>query len=245
MEKEDSLNSLSGECDNSSCATFSKIDCDCHDNNNNNDLKVAENGDTTNSAGSNQESCDNLNNSILNEGLKRNVSPKFVGIDNLIKENANQVNLFRKWATEKQWKRFHSNHYDWWAFPIDVPSSFGVKYTIFDFEINIMKQDYNFMNNLRDGLRLLSQSWGWSLRDETWIPVCELDDKLAQKWQHWGVRLFKAQKSAVLFGCREEANSLRLLGNILLDQGEELRYNSRDFSSYFRSQESVLGTLET
>ena len=29
-----------------------------------------------------------------------------------------------------KWATFHHSHYDWWAFPIDQPSSYGSAYQV-------------------------------------------------------------------------------------------------------------------
>jgi hypothetical protein len=53
------------------------------------------------------------------------------------------------------------------------------------------------------------------------------------------VRLFKAAKSAYLFGCIDEARSLQTYGRILLDQGLELAYGPHNFAPFFLTETAV------
>ena len=53
------------------------------------------------------------------------IKPKY----QIIKEKCLlQHSHFVKWNTQEKWSTFHSAHYDWWAFPIDRPSSYGSAY---------------------------------------------------------------------------------------------------------------------
>ena len=42
----------------------------------------------------------------------------------------NQNSLFVQWDKNKDWRSFHDQHYDWWAFPINKPSSYGDKFQL-------------------------------------------------------------------------------------------------------------------
>ncbi len=37
----------------------------------------------------------------------------------ITKKCIQQNKYFNKWKLQKNWKTFHSSHYDWWAFPYD------------------------------------------------------------------------------------------------------------------------------
>lgn len=41
----------------------------------------------------------------------------FIGKPALLDKHYDQVEAFERWARVGDWRRFHSRHYDWWAFP--------------------------------------------------------------------------------------------------------------------------------
>lgn len=41
-----------------------------------------------------------------------------------------QSQRFIDWDRHRKYSVFHSSHYDWWAFPVDTPSSHGEKYMV-------------------------------------------------------------------------------------------------------------------
>ena len=111
---------------------------------------------------------------------QKNSSSDFVGLIKLKSTHAKQIDNFRHWAAQKEWISFHENHYDWWTFPINDKSSFGLTYTVFKEETDLLQTDSEFMNNFRDGLRLVALSWGWKLETREEIPVNQRD--LHQQW---------------------------------------------------------------
>lgn len=52
-----------------------------------------------------------------------------------------QSRMFVKWHHAKKHATFHSSHYDWWAFPVDQPSSYRDKYQIGPVERSQLIQD--------------------------------------------------------------------------------------------------------
>jgi hypothetical protein len=109
----------------------------------------------------------------------QNDSKEFVGVEELKRKHAEQVNCFELWAANRDWRLFHRSHYDWWTFPISKPSSYGLAYTIYQREVDLLKQDEFFMQKFRLGLKLLALSWGWDIyrrdhikkrdRDQSWL----------------------------------------------------------------------------
>jgi len=69
---------------------------------------------------------------------------EFVGIQVLVEKHASQIELFEIWASNSDWDSFHQNHYDWWAFPLDKPSSFGFKYTLEANDVIALQADAEF-----------------------------------------------------------------------------------------------------
>jgi hypothetical protein len=113
-----------------------------------------------------------------------------------------QLELFEKWSREKDFKMFkpEHSHYDWWMFPVNRASaSYGEKYAISSQELEVLKNDKEFMKDYRRGVELVIQSWGWNLQEES--PV--QDPTPDQKWTGYGVRLGKMAQSLDLFGEKE------------------------------------------
>jgi hypothetical protein len=110
--------------------------------------------------------------------MLRNTSPEFVGLQGLKTEHAAQITKFSKWASYG-FGDFHHNHYDWWAFPIDEPSSKGYRYVVLKGDIEELKKDTEFMDRYVVGLTLLLASWGWDLG-----KACPISNRnFNQKWQ--------------------------------------------------------------
>jgi hypothetical protein len=110
----------------------------------------------------------------------RNLHTEFVGIAQLKKEHSAQLAKFEVWA-KRGYGEFHQNHYDWWAFPIDKPSSYAFKYVVFDEEISEMQQDKFFLSRHRRGLELACESWGWDLNNARFLSPDALSHN--QRWQ--------------------------------------------------------------
>lgn len=117
--------------------------------------------------------------------MKHNTHPSFVGIEGLKQEHAAQLEKFQAWANAKNWQKFHHGHYDWWAFPIDIPSSHGEKYVVYTGEIATLNQDAKFVSNHKLALALCALSWGWDIHTAQELT----DPDPYQSWQDWPVRL--------------------------------------------------------
>ncbi len=110
--------------------------------------------------------------------MTHNTHPDFPGLQVIKSEHAAQISKFQAWA-KQGYGDFHHNHYDWWAFPIDEPSSKGYRYVVLKGDIEDLKTDREFMGRYITGLNLLCASWGWDLRG-----VCELSNRTEhQRWQ--------------------------------------------------------------
>jgi hypothetical protein len=130
---------------------------------------------------------------------------EFVGISLLSAKHAAQVDAFQAWVTARSWESFHTNHYDWWTFPIDRPSSHGFKYTVGEPEVAQLKANRDFMAKLRLGAQLMLLSWGWDW--QTHQPVPDPDPN--QAWARRPIRLEKCTLSMELFGHHEIAASCK------------------------------------
>jgi len=133
-------------------------------------------------------------------------NPEFVGIQALKQKHAAQLKQFEQWAEARDWLAFLHHHYDWWMFPISRTSlGQGAQYTVYRQEIESLKNDREFMENYRRGVKLLTLSWGWDIDQQK--PVNNPDPD--QKWNHYEVRLGKMADSLKLFGEIELFKSLR------------------------------------
>ena len=90
-----------------------------------------------------------------------NTHPEFVGLERIKQAQAIQLHEFKSWAERRQWNQFHRNHYDWWRFPIDEPSSYGFAWVVYDAEIVALKKDPGYIAKYLRGVELLACLWGW------------------------------------------------------------------------------------
>lgn len=148
----------------------------------------------------------------------------FIGVEALIQQNADQLAEFRKFAQNRDWQSFHSSHYDWWAFPISAPSSYGYRYSVSRESVAMLKQSPQFLNNLSECADLLLLSWGWdSDKNE-----CLSDSDSGQAWAHWPIRLYKAWRSMQIFDLVEREVSLRTYAQHLKENRYSFEYQGRD-----------------
>lgn len=159
----------------------------------------------------------------------KNTHNEFIGIDELKKQHNKQICLFEEWAVNREWLSFHKSHYDWWAFPFDKPSSYAFAYTIYDEEVNKLKEDKFFIEKYLKGVELLMLSWGWDLKQEKLIDNPDSD----QKWQNWPIRLHKCAMSVKLFGFKKEYNSIKKYAEYLMKNKTSFLYNGKDLSESF------------
>ncbi len=148
----------------------------------------------------------------------------FIGVKSLIQQNADQLSKFRTFAMNRDWQSFHGNHYDWWAFPIDSPSSYGYRFSVSKESIEILKQSPMFLSNLAESADLLLLSWGW---DSTKNKNLEALD-LGQAWADWPIRLYKAWRSMQIFGLADKEFSLRTYAHFLKESGHSFEYQGRN-----------------
>ncbi len=161
--------------------------------------------------------------------MKFNTDPQFVGLDKLKQEHSKQISDFEGWAAAGNWKTFHDEHYDWWAFPIHKPSAHGLAWTVYDGDVAALKQDADFIKHYLRGVELVAASWGWDLQSADYVP----HPQPGQCWHHWPVRLFKVSLSVQLFGYEDQFNSLKEYALILLAEGEPFEFNGHDLGWIF------------
>ncbi len=162
--------------------------------------------------------------------MRRNRTAEFAGLAVLKQEHARQIEMFEQWAAADQWPKFHHSHYDWWAFPIDQPSSFGFRYTVYAGDIAELMADADFASGHVRGIELVAASWGWDVRAAGRLPR----PHPRQEWTGCAIRLYKAALSAKLFHRADLFDSLAVFARGLLDSGESLSYNGEDLAPLFK-----------
>ena len=158
-----------------------------------------------------------------------NKNADFIGLSALKEEHAAQVMQFEEWAAQNDWQKFHDAHYDWWTFPVNEPSSYQTRYTVYADEISQLKREAAFVARYLRGAELVAASWGWNLSGADYLP----HPTPAQIWQIWPVRLYKAARSLQIFGCTTEFESLQKYGRQLIAQGHDFSYHGHNLKPLF------------
>ena len=135
----------------------------------------------------------------------RNLDSKFAGLPKLIAQHQKQVAMFEDWAAAQSWSSFHEAHYDWWAFPINQPSSRAWQWTVLDGDVRELQANPEFIMRLKAGIRLLGAAWGWDTENSTVCQQCSAH----QRWQNWPIRLWKATLCAALFGLEQVTSPIK------------------------------------
>jgi hypothetical protein len=165
----------------------------------------------------------------MQESLRRNTHPRFVGLAELKRKQAETLARFETRAASGDWNAIHRDHYDWWMFPIDEASQHGAAYVVYAGDIADLKDDPIFVRNYLRGVELLALAWGWNLAERQ--PVAP--PQPGQAWSNWPIRLYKAARSLQLFGFTDAFESLRTFALELLGRGVSLRYGKDDLAALF------------
>jgi len=128
----------------------------------------------------------------LNSGVTKNQNR--VALNVMLKEQQDQLVKFRKYAETKKWQRIHSDHYDWFMFPIEDGSQ--RKYNVYQDDVTELQNNRKWILGYREGIELCVKAWGWNLKCKCMIQPPDKD----MGWTHWDVRLAKIIRSLWLFG---------------------------------------------
>jgi hypothetical protein len=152
------------------------------------------------------------------------VAGDFVGTVELKRLQNETLNNFEGWCSRGDWASFHLNHCDWWAFPINKPSSFGDKYKLNNAVIRDLKSDMEFLSKLERSAELLLLSWGWDLKLGGLVP----NPGHYQSWADWPIRLAKCRASLKLFERTQQVEGIDLFVRYLVSEGKSFEYRGRD-----------------
>ena len=120
----------------------------------------------------------------------------FVALEQLDAMHKKQLDFFEQRTKSQEFVAIHSSHYDWWFFPIDERSGHGYKFTVTEEEVEMLKKDLVYMQNLRRGIHLLLFAWGFDSNTNQFVK----NPKKGQQWTRYPVRLYKAGRCAQIFG---------------------------------------------
>lgn len=162
--------------------------------------------------------------------MKRNEHPDFAGVEQVKQKQAWQLEQFEHWAATGNWNGFHVNHYDWWMFPYDEPSSKGFQWVVYEAEVHELNQDPEYVKNYLRGVELLLLSWGWLLHEQHFV---ERPGK-NQTWANWPIRLYKCGRSVKQFGYENEFESIKKYAQFLIKKGISFVYNGQDLAYFFK-----------
>lgn len=156
---------------------------------------------------------------------------QFYGHKKMRDKQQEQLELFRKWKQESKWKDLHHAHYDWWAFPIDRGSAaYGDGYSVAGKNIDALKNDKQYMDNLRELASIYAEAMGWDLAKGDWLDSLEWD-KGQDPWdQAYGARLYKVARSLQIFGLADEYKSFsQLVASLRADDGLRRRIGKANY----------------
>jgi hypothetical protein len=145
------------------------------------------------------------------------------GAKNLIKEQRRQTKKFQSWATAKDWKRFHKEHFDWWTFPIDRGSAaYGYEFTPPQEELEKLKNNIPYLDSLRRAASLYLRSMAWDMGAGDWIDNPDFDRGQEPLVNINQARLFKIGRSMQIHGLSNEFISVRRMVQSLRDAGAKV-----------------------
>lgn len=147
----------------------------------------------------------------------------FVGTDNLVAEQANQVRKFKTWAGGGNWAEFHRQHFDWWTFPIDRGSSgYGFKYDISGQPLEDLKNNPEYLESLKTAAELYLKSMAWDMKKRDWIQNPDFNAGQDPTSNINGARLFKIARSMQLHKLNDEFDSTRAMAQSLRNAGYKI-----------------------
>lgn len=154
-----------------------------------------------------------------------NCNGGFKGLDALKQElrkseRGGSLSKFEFFAKKKQWKKIHQLHYDWWMFPYDLISSKQYAYVVMMGDVEVLKQDAEYMRDYRRGVCLVAMAWGWDV--ENGKPLVKGDPGYhpSMGWTNWTIRLYKMLRSLWMFGQNDYFDSMMKYVAILEKKGQ-------------------------
>eukprot|EP01124_Arcella_intermedia_P022616 TRINITY_DN3407_c0_g1_i1.p1 TRINITY_DN3407_c0_g1~~TRINITY_DN3407_c0_g1_i1.p1 ORF type:complete len:256 (+),score=50.92 TRINITY_DN3407_c0_g1_i1:81-770(+) len=120
---------------------------------------------------------------------------------------------FRGKAEKGDWGAIHSDHFDWFMFPIEDGSR--GQYNVFEADVEELKGDAEWRKGYLEGVDWAARAWGWDLQKAR--PISPLLPGMG--WTCWDVRLAKMIRSLWIFREKKEMESLQRFALQVAPQG--------------------------
>jgi len=124
-----------------------------------------------------------------------------------------QLQKFRKHAANNKWGRVHSDHFDWFMFPIEDGSV--SKYNVFSGDVLELKADAAWLSGYREGVAIVAKAWGWDVAASKLIDP----EEAGMGWTDWDVRLAKIIRSLWLFEQKDYLTSMQAFARVVKPRG--------------------------
>lgn len=135
----------------------------------------------------------------------------YAGDSSVIEDQKAQVAKFREYAANSNWRKFHSEHYDWWTFPIDRGSiAYGERYNLAKTNIKKLRKNKEFTDSVAEAARLYTSALAWDLDKEEWIDSPDFANGQSPS-SVYGTRIWKMARSLQVLGLCKEFNSVRFM----------------------------------
>ena len=136
----------------------------------------------------------------------------YVGNEELLRRHNATLAQFEKNIASNNWQTHNNHHFDWWAFPFDPgrpTASQGDRYNVPTTDIELLKNNPEFMKSLARMATIQMWSYGWDMENRKVLDVsaAELQQRQATCTGH-SVRLWKVGSSLITFGLLEEFSSI-------------------------------------
>jgi hypothetical protein len=135
----------------------------------------------------------------------------YAGDKSVAEDQKAQVAKFKEYASNSNWKKFHSEHYDWWTFPIDRGSiAYGERYNLAKTNIKKLRKNKEFTDSVAEAARLYTSALAWDLYKEEWIDNPDFANGQSPS-SVYGTRIWKMARSLQVLGLCKEFNSVRFM----------------------------------
>ena len=134
-------------------------------------------------------------------------------VRNMLQVQQEQLASFAKFTERKQWNHIHSDHFDWYMFPIEDGSQ--RQYNVLSEDVKELKSNETWLTGYRRGVEYVAQAWGWDVKTGTSIDSADE----GQRWTRWDVRLAKMLRSLWIFGQKDYLDNLLLFARKIAPNG--------------------------
>lgn len=131
---------------------------------------------------------------------------------------------FKRSASRLNWDEIHSDHFDWWMFPIDDGRLFEFNLTS-EADIETLRGDHEWLSNYRESISIVANAMGWDTKKRQFIEPPQGSRWIDIEFKNKDVRLAKMIRSTWLLQEEDIFHSLQKFAHRI---NEEL-YQGRGF----------------